>query len=83
MSRLFEENNVPLGEYYSEDQQETLIELADDLSGSRRRGYHALGAMRNALVHGTRPRHKETRVALKDPRMLRGELQAALSRFSG
>ena len=82
-SRLLEENNVVMNEYYSEDRQAEVKELADKLSGPRRDGYFALTAMRNALAHGTRPKRRDIRSALRDPLELGRQLRAALAEFFG
>ena len=81
VTRLFEENDVTFDERYSEDRTETLKDLASKLPDSRRRGYQALTAMRNALAHGTRPEWRAIEIALRDPRRLKRELQTALQGF--
>lgn len=81
VNRLFEENDIEPNEYYSEDQHAELREIADGLSGSRRRGYFALTAMRNALAHGTRPKRVDVERALKDPQDLHRLLDKALREF--
>lgn len=81
VSRLFEENNIEPNEYYSEDRQAELKEIAASLSGARRQGYFALTAMRNALAHGTRPKRQDVERALRDPQDLQAQLQTALQRF--
>ena len=83
VNRLLEENNLPTDEFYSEDQREKLKELANALPHSRRRGYHELTAMRNALAHGTRPRSRTIVAAMGDPQELFRQLQAAINRFFG
>ena len=81
VGRLLEENEVPTNRFYSEERAEKLKELADGLPVSRRQAYRTLAAVRNALVHGTRPFQPRAKAALRDPRRLREELQAALKSF--
>lgn len=80
-SRLCEENGVSTNEYYSEDRQETLKELANALPRHRRDAYGAMTAMRNALAHGSRPRRSDIEAALRDPQKLGRELRRALGDF--
>lgn len=68
---------------YSQEHEETVKKLTEELEGKKKIAYRKLARIRNSLAHGTPPHSwdKQSQAALKDPDRLRRELKNSLDRF--
>ena len=71
---------------YGQEREEAVKEFGAELrrkkhSKERNDAYWMLTNIRNSLAHGTRPRDRHSRTALKDPDRLRRALKDSLNRF--
>ncbi len=63
------------------DREEVKGEMQKSLTGEWHTAYTTLNALRNAMVHGTRPRQHEYETLLSDHEQLRGTLRGAINRL--
>lgn len=85
VTHLCEERGVSTVEY-GQEREEAIKQFESELkdgkhSKERKDAYRMLTNIRNSLAHGTRPRDKRSRAALKNPDRLRRELETSLDHF--